>query len=151
MAAICEFGDFLEQALRDRLVCGIRDQNVQRKLLSVSGLTLKKAVETAVAMELATKQSQEFQEKPNLGTQGQSQQVNKVKVRRPDVNNQNKRFHKGSEMCYRCLDSSHKPDQCPFRKQSCFHCKKVGHIAKACRKKAKQRDKQRSTGQSCRQ
>ncbi|KAJ8032951.1 hypothetical protein HOLleu_23050 [Holothuria leucospilota] len=93
-------------------------------------------------MEFATKQSQEFQEQPNLRPQGQSRQVNKVKVRRPDVNNQNKKIHKGPEVCYRCLDSSHKPDQCPFRKRSCFHCKKVGHIAKACRKKAKQRDKQ---------
>ena len=93
LAATCEYGDFLEQALRDRLVCGIRDQQIQRKLLSVSALTLQKAVEIAVAMELATKQSKQFQDQPSGGTQAQSQQVNKVKARRPY--SQNKGVDKG--------------------------------------------------------
>ena len=30
----CEFEDFLDQALRDRFVCGIRSESVQKKLLT---------------------------------------------------------------------------------------------------------------------
>lgn len=30
----CEFGAFLNEALRDRLVCGLKSENIQKKLLS---------------------------------------------------------------------------------------------------------------------
>jgi hypothetical protein len=41
----CQYEDHLSEALRDRLVCGIRDVDTQRKLLAVADLTLKKALE----------------------------------------------------------------------------------------------------------
>ena len=36
----CNFGDALQDMLRDRLVCGIKDQRAQRRLLAESDLTL---------------------------------------------------------------------------------------------------------------
>ena len=36
LATTCEFGDFLNDALRDRLVCGLRNESVQKRL-SVRG------------------------------------------------------------------------------------------------------------------
>ena len=47
----CSFGDYLEQALRDRLVCGIRSESIQKRLLAEAELTLKRAVEIAGGME----------------------------------------------------------------------------------------------------
>ena len=41
----CQFGDTLNDMLRDRLVCGINDQRIQRRLLVESDLTLAKAME----------------------------------------------------------------------------------------------------------
>ena len=49
----CEFGDHLDEALRDRRVCGIRDTDTQRKLLTVALLTLTKALEIAQGTEAA--------------------------------------------------------------------------------------------------
>ena len=49
----CNNKDHLEEALHDRLVCGIRDVDTQRKLLSVPDLTLKKALEIAQGSEAA--------------------------------------------------------------------------------------------------
>ena len=49
----CEFGDFLDQALRDRFVCGVRNEALQRKLLTESDLTIKRAQELAQSMESA--------------------------------------------------------------------------------------------------
>ena len=49
----CNFGNTLNAMLRDRLVCGIKDDKVQRKLLSEQKLTFKKAVE--LALESASK------------------------------------------------------------------------------------------------
>ncbi|XP_072037280.1 uncharacterized protein [Amphiura filiformis] len=43
----CEFGNFLNEALRDRLVCGLRDIHTQRKLLTVKDLTFQMALDTA--------------------------------------------------------------------------------------------------------
>ena len=35
LSATCDFGEFVKQALRDRLVCGLRDENIQRRLLTM--------------------------------------------------------------------------------------------------------------------
>ena len=56
LALKCEFGAFLEEALRDRLVCGLKNIHIQKKLLAERGLTFKKAFETAQSMELANKE-----------------------------------------------------------------------------------------------
>ena len=58
----CSFGDYLEQALRDRLVCGIRSENTQKRLLAEAELTLKRAVEIAVGMEAAEKTTKSLKE-----------------------------------------------------------------------------------------
>ena len=56
----CEFGGFLEQALRDRFVCGLRNRQIQKRLLTETELTWKKALDTAIAMESAEKQANHF-------------------------------------------------------------------------------------------
>ena len=54
LAARCDFGQFLTEALRDRLVCGLRSEPTQRKLLREGGaLTLKRAIEIVQMMESA--------------------------------------------------------------------------------------------------
>ena len=53
LTSTCEFGTFLEEALRDRLVCGLRSDSTRKKLLTEPKLTLAKAVEFAQCMELA--------------------------------------------------------------------------------------------------
>ena len=58
----CSFGDFLEQALHDHLVCGIRCESIQKRLLAEAELTFKKAVEKAVGMEAAEKTTKSLKE-----------------------------------------------------------------------------------------
>ena len=41
--------------IRDRLVCGINNEKIQRRLLAEPELTYKKAVELSLAMESASK------------------------------------------------------------------------------------------------
>ena len=57
----CEFGAMLEDMLRNRLVCGVRTQNIQRKLLEKADLTLNTAISSACLMEIATAQAAELQ------------------------------------------------------------------------------------------
>lgn len=56
----CGFQDF-ENMLRDHLVCGMRDTRIQKKLLAETGLTFKKAFDTAQAVETAEQQAKELQ------------------------------------------------------------------------------------------
>ena len=51
----CQFGSTLEDMLRDRIVCGINDDRIQRGLLAKHELTFKKAIEMASAFEMASK------------------------------------------------------------------------------------------------
>ena len=53
LATPCEFWEYLDQALRDRLVCGLRSEAIQKRLLSEAELSLTKAVTTAQSMEAA--------------------------------------------------------------------------------------------------
>ena len=62
LATKCQFGNFLDQAIRDKLVCSLRSEAIQRKLLTEDGLTTSRAVEIAQGMESATTKAREIQE-----------------------------------------------------------------------------------------
>ena len=76
MSEYCNFPD-LNDTLRDRLVCGLRAEQTQKKLLSMQALTLEKAIQISIAMETATKDAMELQGKQHEST------VHKVKMNRP--------------------------------------------------------------------
>jgi len=44
LAQYCNFGDTLDVILRDRTVCGINEQQIQKKLLAEKGLTFDEAM-----------------------------------------------------------------------------------------------------------
>jgi hypothetical protein len=60
LATHCHFGDKLEEALRDRFVCGLRHEAIQRRLLSEVDLTYAKAMEIVLAMETADRDMKAF-------------------------------------------------------------------------------------------
>ena len=55
LAEHCEFGAGLLDALRDRLICGLHNDNIQKRLLTKKDLTLDVACEIAVSMETVAK------------------------------------------------------------------------------------------------
>ena len=62
---VCEFGDHLDDHLRDRLVCGhgVRNDRTKRRLFTESNLTFKKACEIARSIETAGKNVAAVQKK----------------------------------------------------------------------------------------
>ena len=70
-------GEYLEEALQDCFVCGLRSSGIQKRFLSeVEPLMLKKALEVTVAVEAADKNVKELQstESAQLGKVEQSGQ-----------------------------------------------------------------------------
>ncbi|CAB4008107.1 Retrovirus-related Pol poly from transposon, partial [Paramuricea clavata] len=102
----CNFGNNLEETLRDRLVCGLSNQQIQKRLLAESKLKFSKAVDIAVAMETATRDATEIH--------------SKGREEKPLV-------------CYRCGANTHVATECRFKKEVCHKCGKRGHIQRACR------------------
>ena len=61
LAAHCQFGEGLTECLRDRFVCGLKNEAIQRQLLSeADDLTYQKAVDIARGMEAADKDTKAF-------------------------------------------------------------------------------------------
>lgn len=60
LAEHCNFGATLELTLRDRLVCGMRDENLQRRLLAETTLSFSQALDRALAAEAASKNTKEI-------------------------------------------------------------------------------------------
>ena len=105
--------------LRDRLVCGIKDEHIQRCLLSEEKLTFKKALEIAQRLETAAKNIKMLQGQDSCSNRAiQSGEVHKLKVK--------------TQICYRCGKSNHLADKCHFRDVKCHNCGKTGHIHKVC-------------------
>ena len=123
LATHCEFGETLEETLRDRFVCGLRHEATQRRLLTEHGLTYAKALEISKGMEVADSSTLS------------------LKTREPPIN---KVFHptsqeKGRKNCYRCGKAGHFPSECRFKDAHCHACGKKGHIAPVCRATPKNR------------
>ena len=117
----CNFGDGLNDHLRDRIVCGINNERILQKLLSIKDLDLKTAIDNAVAIEAAMRNTKEMQ----VRTGNETHEVHRVEPPKNDS--------PGKAKCYRCGDHRHMADKCPFKAKECYGCKKTGHIKRMCK------------------
>ena len=124
----------LNDALRDRFLCGIRNEHIQKKLLYMSDLTLQnlKAIAIATAVETASKDAVELQH------QHWSDSDNKLSKKKGSYGKQ--KLSKNA--CFRRDMKKHSPDESHFKDESCNFCFKKGHAGRACLSKKAQKKKQ---------
>ena len=111
----CEFGTFLDQAIRDRFVCGVKSETIQKKLLAEDGLTAARALELAQSIEAAEKNARQLKGE-SLATGDSILSTGAEK----------------GTTCYRC-GRCHDERTCKYKDATCHKCGKPGHIAPVCR------------------
>ena len=106
--------------IRDRIVVGVRDERIQRRLSSEAQgqLTLKTAIEIALGMEAAAKNAQV----PSKGVKDSSTSssttsttVNKLGQKQTATGTSKTSNHKYK--CW-CCSGPHRPDECRFKESS---------------------------------
>ena len=58
MSEYCDFGVFLEEAIRDKFICGMRTNSIRRRLLTGERITLERASTLAFCLEMPSKESE---------------------------------------------------------------------------------------------
>ena len=99
-------------------MCGLRNEQTQKRLLSDRNLTFDRAVDISVAVETATKDAVELEQCIDGAA------IHKVQPR------QNRRQYR--KPCFSCVRNGHTPDECRFRDSQCQKCKQQGHTEPAC-------------------
>ena len=110
----------MDQALRDRFVCGLQNNSIRRRLLAERKLTLKSANELAKTTENADLE----------------RQIISTDIKTENVNAMNNVTRK----CYRCNATKHLANACRFKDTKCNNCHMKGHISKACLNRTRQTD-----------
>lgn len=118
-ATHCNFDNFIQEALRDRFVCGLCSYNTRKKLLAERNLTFTSAYEIALALEVA--ESQNTLVNVSSPADHKIQNINKI-VKKSIVKN-----------CIHC-NKKH-GGECRYKSATCYNCKKPGHITPACKNK----------------
>ena len=113
----CNFGDTLSDMLKDRLVCGVNDAQMQKRLLAEDDLTFARAQKLCLSMEAASRDAGILAGTTPAAEHEQSGAVNRMDVR--------------PQRCPRC-GRRHSRDSCRHATSRCFKCGKVGHLARVC-------------------
>ncbi|KAL3188146.1 hypothetical protein MRX96_004140 [Rhipicephalus microplus] len=127
LAKTCDFGDFLEAALRDRVVDGIRSTELRQKLLvKGSQLTLAEAVEMLQTYEQAAEGAAVYDQ----GSPQTDIVQHVFQGRGPDGDSTATSVRK----CYRCGSTRHlaNSQECKARGKRCSKCHKMGHFQAVC-------------------
>ena len=142
----CEYGDSLKLMLRDRLICGINHEGIQRRLLSEKNLTFNNALEIALAMEAATKDTKDLQGASStatltlqlhyvttgLNSPGKFKGSGKAtqSLHRRPQNRSQTRNTRANPTCYRC-GATHLASECRIINVECRRCKKLDTLQKS--------------------
>lgn len=131
LAQYCKFAANLDDALRDRFVCGSLRIDIQKCLFAEDEtVTFKKAIEKAVSLEAATRNTAECH---------QPAPAFELKKMAPAPERQ------ATRACYRCDADNHSNPSCPFRDSVCHEYRKKGYIARACQSRTKSNPMQSHT------
>jgi len=150
-SAKCDFKDQLEEQIRDRLVAGINNEELERKLLEDGNLTYQRAKDIIFNFDKVTNAvSSSFQvmkiQEPQRYRKSQYT-PRQYKPERPHHERRQQGIPGGQ--CFSC-GGMHYRKQCQYRNAKCYNCNMDGHLAKVCKKPNSRQHATSSTGKVAR-
>ncbi|XP_049268011.1 uncharacterized protein LOC119379063 [Rhipicephalus sanguineus] len=127
LARKCDLGQFLQDALRDRIVAGIRRKETQLALFGEEDLTFEKACKIALDREQAARQT------ALLHTEGKEAALDAMAIRGKESEKKWKlrKFKEAKRVCERC-GKAHAASVCSYKNVQCHSCSQIGHLQKMC-------------------
>ena len=146
LAETCDFGALKDNLIRDRIVCGVRDNGVRRKLLQESELTLSKCVDICRANEATTAQLKDMaaSQTPEQEANAVNRKEGSKKPKSPKENGKGSKDQLSAECKYCGTKHERKRDKCPAYGKTCSSCGKPNHFAAKCFKNSRESTKKRS-------
>lgn len=130
----CNFGEISDSLLVDKIIIGITNEDLRKKLLTEENLTLERAVNACKVNEQASLQ---------LNNMTSNKTVESVSTKKHNHNRTSHGSHNDAKKqgnedfdCNRC-GTKHGRKQCPAYKKKCGTCGIPGHLAAVCRSKSK--------------
>nr|XP_022295054.1 uncharacterized protein K02A2.6-like [Crassostrea virginica] len=130
----CEFEHLSDGLIRDRIVCGIKDEVCRARLLRESDLTLKKAIDICRAQEMSTKQLKSLKgsEEQAVAAIRKSTSSKKFSSSKNTKRTENQRPESSSGKSCRNCGRKHMIGECPAYGKTCNSCHKKNHFEKYC-------------------
>lgn len=129
----CKFDTYLQKALRNQLVFGLRNQRIRSRLIEERELTFDKAKDIALSMEASGEGADVINRR--------MQDVNLMDGRKTKRHPAQAAAPSGSTVqvtnttnrtCFRCGSDAHLANVCAHKDTICSHCKKKGHLKRVC-------------------
>ncbi|KAL1457379.1 hypothetical protein MTO96_043479 [Rhipicephalus appendiculatus] len=119
--------------LRDPIVCGIRDDEAMRSLLSQRKLTVQESEEFAMSSETADHNVRSMKHREGENDAGD---VHLVQRRRSSGQKRGSAYDTGAprHSCWRC-GSNHSEHECQHVGKVCRNCGARGHLARMCQRR----------------
>lgn len=143
LPSTCNFGTHLNEALHDRLVCGLRNNEIQKKLFTEEH-NFNEGLKKALGAEVAEKDVATLsQEAATLVNKLDSEGCPTFRPRRPPrppgkgkgKKSPNQNQNNSTSECLSCGKTGHPRSQCN-RNYTCHACGRSGHITDACKSKS---------------
>ena len=106
--------------------------------MTIKDLTLKIAVDNAIAIESAYRDTKEIHA-----------QAGSSKGEDLTLNHLSGRDGGSRQECYRCGNRKHMADTCPLKTKECFACSRTGHTSRMCRSAKKGKASEEDKVKSC--
>ena len=132
----CEYGVLEDSLLRDRLVCGVKDNELRSRLLQTPCLTLTQCIEMCRLNEHKSEQLHQSTDEivdaitrttPTNSIATQRPRSTWIRTSQPTYRSNNMKV-----VCTRC-GYNHGRGLCPARDKQCAGCGRLGHFVKMCK------------------
>ena len=129
LSATCNYDKFLDDALTERFVCGLKSRVIQNRLLTEADLSFSTAIQLANNLQQAYMESASVQS--SCAGFSEPAQLNEL-----------------ARGCYCCSGRGHGADKCFFKDFQCHFCDKLGHLKCACKTRTKRDQSKSATRQN---